>query len=219
MYCAHYILTTSQIFFQNFAYETLFPFQGWNASLNAGFPPIFPGHPPFQTFSIPPPGTAMTVPPPAAGGLLIPPVSSAVITSSTPAPKPSPVKGIKGLNALLGLPTPSEEPAPPGTVVLPDGTQVMKKRPSDVALAEDSKDGIDTDTIVNVDSEKALAEKAVNEQIQKAMHEQMVAFGELEGDVGDQTGEGKRQYRFAWNEDIQEVDLEVGNGILTIAQI
>jgi hypothetical protein len=187
-----------------------FSLQGWNASLNAGFPPIFPGHP-FQTFGIPPPGTAMTVPPPAAGGLMIPPVSSAVITSSAQALKPSPIKGIKGLNALLGLPTPSEEPAPPGTVVLPDGTQVLKKRPaSDISLAEDSKDGIYSDATGNVDSEKALAEKAVNEQIQKAMHEQMVAIGELDGELGDQTGEGKRQYRFAWDEDIQEVDLEVG---------
>ncbi|XP_053391887.1 biorientation of chromosomes in cell division protein 1-like 1 [Mercenaria mercenaria] len=208
-----------------------FPFlpHGWNASLNAGFPPIFPGHPPFQTFSIPPPGTAMTVPPPAAGGLLLPPVSSAGVATSVAAlNKLSPVKGIKGLNALLGLPTPSEEPAPPGTVILPDGTHIQKKRPhSSIHGGEDSKDGItyegDNDvslqSIPIPDSEKDLAERAVNEQIQKAMHEEMAAKGELEGDLGDQTGEGKRQYRFAWDEDIQEVDLEDSVGSSDISSV
>lgn len=190
--------------------------------MNAGFPPIFPGQLPFQTFGIPPPGTGMTVPPPAAGGMLIPPVSNAgVVTSTATLTKPSPVKGIKGLNALLGLPTPSEEPAPPGTVVLPDGTYIKKKRPqSDMNLHEDSKDGImdssehdmTLQSIPIPDSEKAQAERAVNEQIQKAMHEELVkaAKGEQsDGDLLDQAGEAKRQYRFAWDEDIQEVDIEV----------
>lgn len=206
--------------------------------MNAGFPPIaFPptgqlGNP-FQTFQIPPPGAGITVPPPAAGGIIpmIPPTAAVPPISTAPVlvPKPSPGKG---LNALLGLPTPSEEPAPPGTVVLPDGSHVQKKKQEDKkdekAIGSDDEnreeekeidfedmkivDEYVADNDVSIqdipmpDADTDAAAKAVNEQIQEAFNEELARTAT----VGEAviTEESKRPYKFAWNEDIQEVDLD-----------
>jgi len=53
--------------------------------------------------------------------------------------------------------------------------------------------------------EEDEAAKAVNEQIQKAFHEEL-ARGHKGGARGA-GAEGKREYKFAWNEDIQVCDI------------
>ncbi|WAR22207.1 BD1L1-like protein [Mya arenaria] len=200
-----------------------FPFlpQGWNASLTAGFPPMF--NPsgqltnPFQGFPLPPPGAGITVPPPAAAG---------IIPGLTPA----------------SLPTPSGDLIPGMTLYLPDSSHMQKKKSSDDGRDEHSSEGTKEDKELDLEDMKVVdeyvaegdisledipmpegetddAEKAVNEQIRKAFHE------ELAKAKGDGTGRGqtgistKRPYKFAWNEDIQEVELEDSDVLSDVSSV
>ena len=212
-------------------------FQGWNASMTAGFP-VFPHAGgitnPFANFPMPPPGAGITIPPPAAGGIIpmIPQAAGVLPVTMSPVVVPKPSPG-KGLNALLGLPTPSGEPAPPGTVVLPDGSHIQKRRQdfrddkiggSDDEVKDEEKE-IDFEDMKVVDeyvadndvslhdipmpfTEADAAAKAVNEQIQQAFNEELRKAAGNEIEI---TEESKRPYKFAWDEDIQEVELDASN--------
>lgn len=201
--------------------------------MSAGFPiPFPPGQiaNPFGTFAIPPPGTGITVPPPAAGGIIPMIPTAAPPTSTAPIAMPKPSPG-KGLNALLGLPTPSGEPAPPGTVVLPDGSHVQKKKQENkdekaAGSDDESKDeereidfedmkvvdeyvadnDVSIQDIPMPDADADAAAKAVNKQIQEAFHEELAKAAK--GSDVEMGEDSKRPYKFAWDEDIQEVDLE-----------
>lgn len=205
--------------------------------MTQGFPPVFPPGSAMSNpfgFSLPPPGAGITVPPPAAGGIIpiIPPAAAGLPVSTAPlvVPKPSPGKG---LNALLGLPTPSGEPAPPGTLVLPDGSHIQKKKRENkddraIGSDEENKDDekeIDFEDMKVVDEYVAendvsiqdipmpdaddadAAAKAVNEQIQEAFNEELAKAAQG-GNELEITEDSKRPYKFAWDEDIQEVELD-----------
>ena len=187
--------------------------------------------PPGTGLTIPPPAAggipqaAVTLPPvsgaippaagpipPAAGGLLIPPMP---LGSNIGLPAPVTTVGVtkpspgKGLNALLGLPTPSEEPPPPGTVVLPDGSHVKKiwKPEFTDSVEEKSLEEIVEETLEikeeMSDIEKNDIEMGAEETEVILMEDIPLPEESKQEQEDEQTGAGEvKRYKFAWDEDI-----------------